>query len=117
MKACDIGLRLLRGIAFVFAIGAVIGGVELVFRLLAGHGLPRWSPLTYIGVTLALGFIYIVAEVLWHPIGRVLVEPDKVSDPLWKRSMRLLAIFAILVVVLVGGILAEQHGWLPLWLR
>jgi hypothetical protein len=60
---------------------------------------------------------YILGEVLWHPIGRVLVDGDKVTDPLWKRSMRLLAVLTILGVVIAGGLLAEQYGWLPRWPR
>src|SRR5881409_3288601 len=49
MKARDLGTRLLWTVVFVFVIGVSLGGVELIFRLLAGRGLPRWSLLTYIG--------------------------------------------------------------------
>jgi len=68
----------------------------------------------YVGVAFALGIAYILAEALWYPIGRVLIDPDKVTDPLWKRSLRLVAFLAIIGVVLAGGILAEKTGWLPI---
>ncbi len=117
MKARDLGARLLWIIAFVFVIGVSVGGVELIFRLLAGRGLPRWSLLTYIGAAFALGLGYALAEVLWHPVGRILVDSDKVTDPLWKRSLRLLAILTVVGALASGVVLAEQHGWLPEWPR
>ena len=117
MKARDVGVRLLWSIVFVFVIGASWVGFDLVSRLLAGRGLPRWSLIMYIAAAFALGCAYIVGEVLWRPIARVLVDPDKVTDPLWRRSLRLLALLTILAVVIAGGVLAEQHGWIPEWLR
>jgi len=117
MKARDLGTRLLWTVVFVFVIGVSLGGVELIFRLLAGRGLPRWSLLTYIGAAFALGLGYILAEVLWHPVGRILVDRDKVSDPLWQRSLRLLAILTVVGALAAGVVLAEQRGWLPEWLR
>ena len=117
MKARDLGVRLLWAIAFVFVIGVSVGGVEVIFRLFAGPGLPRWSLVTYIGAAFALGLSYILAEILWHPVGRILVDRDRVTDPLWKRSLRLFAILMIVGAVASGVALAEQHGWLPRWLR
>jgi len=117
MKARDLGTRLLWTVVFVFVIGVSLGGVELIFRLLAGRGLPRWSLLTYIGAAFVLGLGYILAEGLWHPVGRILVDRDKVTDPLWQRSLRLLAILTVVGALAAGVVLAEQRGWLPEWLR
>ena len=58
------------------------GLFELALRLLQGRGFPKWSPLTYVGVTFALGFAYLLAEALWYLIGKILIDPDKVTDPL-----------------------------------
>src|SRR5437773_4542577 len=55
MKARHLGARLLWIIAFAFVFGVSVGGVELIFRLLAGRGLPRWSLLTYLTAAFALG--------------------------------------------------------------
>jgi hypothetical protein len=114
MKAREVGTRLLAGFTLVFAIGAMWGLFELALRLLQGRGLPRWSILAYIGVAFALGLAYFLAEALWYPIGRVLVDPDKITDPLWKRSLRLVTLLAIIGAVMAGGILAEKSGWLPI---
>lgn len=43
-----------------------------------------------------MGFIYVIGEVVWHPIGRVLVDADKATDPLWKRLVR------VLILILIG---------------
>jgi len=96
----------------IFVIGAAGGDFELVLRLLQGKGLPRWSFLTYIGAAFALGLFYLLAEAVWYPIGKVLIDPDKVTDPLWKRSLRLAALLAIVGAVMAGGLYAEHRGWL-----
>ena len=114
MRVREVCGRLLAGLGLVFAIGAMWGLFELALRLLQGRGFPKWSPLTYVGVTFALGFAYLLAEALWYPIGKILIDPDKVTDPLWKRSLRLLAFLAIIGAVLAGGILAERSGWFPI---
>lgn len=57
--------------------------------------------------------LYVLAEAVWYPIGKVLIEPDRVTDPLWKRSLRLVAVLAIVGAVMAGGIYAEKRGWLP----
>jgi uncharacterized membrane protein YvlD (DUF360 family) len=89
------------------------GVFELVLGLLQGKGLPKWSLLTYIGLIFALGLFYLLAEAVLYPIGKVLIEPDRVADPLWKRSLRLVALLAIVSLVMAGGIYAENRGWLP----
>jgi len=91
MRVREVCARLLAGLGLVFATGAMWGLFELALRLPQGRGFPKWSPLTYVGVTFALGFAYLLAEALWYPIGKILIDPDKVTDPLWKRSLRLLA--------------------------
>jgi len=114
MKVREAGARLLAGLALVFAIGTMWGLFELALRLLQGRGFPRWSILTYIGVAFGLGLAYLLAEALWYPFGRVLIDPDKVTDPLWKTSLRLVALLAIIGVVLAASVLAEKSGWLPI---
>ncbi len=116
MKVREAGVRLLAGLALAFAIGTIWGLFELALRLLQDRSFPRWSILTYIGVAFALGLAYLLAEALWYPLGRVLIDPDKVSDPLWKRSLRLVVFLAIIGVVLAAGVLAEKSGWLPIQL-
>jgi len=85
----------------------------LVLDLLQGKGLPKWSLLTYVGVAFMLGFCYLLAEAIFSPISRVLIEADKVTDPLWKRFLRLAAVLGIVAAVVAGGIYAENRGWLP----
>jgi hypothetical protein len=111
--AKDIGVRVAAGVTLIFVIGAVCGVFELALDLLQGKGLPKWSLLAYIGLAFALGLLYLLAEAVWHPIGKVLIEPDSVTDPLWKRSLRLAALLAIVGAVMAGGIYAENRGWLP----
>ena len=111
--ATEIVLRIAAGIALIFVIGAVCGVFELVLGLLQGKGLPKWSFLTYIGAAFALGLVCLLAAAAWYPIGKVLIEPDRVTDPLWKRSLRLVILLAIVGAVMAGGIYAENEGWLP----
>jgi MFS family permease len=107
MKARDLAAWLLWTIAFVFVMGVSVGGGELIVRFLVGRGFPRWSLLTYIGAAFALGLGYVLAEVIWHPVGRILVDRDKVTDPLWKRSLRLLAILTVVGALTYCVMLAE----------
>ena len=112
-SAREIGARVAAGVTLIFVIGAVCGLFELVLGLSQGKGLPKWSLLTYIGVAFALGLFFLLAEAVWYPIGTVLIEPDKVTDPLWKRSLRLAAMLALVGAVVACGIYAENRGWLP----
>jgi len=111
--ARDIFVRVVAGVALIFVIGAVCGLFGLALDLLQGKGLPKWSFVTYIGAAFALGLLYLLAEAVFYPIGKVLIEPDRVTDPLWKRSLRLAALLAIVGAVMAGGIYAENKGWLP----
>jgi hypothetical protein len=113
LTAKEVGARIAAGTALIFAIGALCGVFQLVLDLLQGKELPRWSLLTYVGVAFALGFCYLLAEAVFYPISKALIEPDKVTDPLWKRSLRLAAILGIVGAVVAGGIYAENRGWLP----
>ena len=114
----EIIVRLVLGLSVIFATGAMFGLFELVLRLLLqGQGFPRWSALKYAGVAFALGVGYLVAAAVFYPIGRILINPDKVTDPLWKRSLRLLALLMIFGAVIVGGAVLENRGWIPSWLR
>jgi hypothetical protein len=69
------------------------------------------------GAAFVIGLGYILAEVLLHPVGRILVDRDKVTDPLWKRSLRVLAILMVVGALAAGVVLADQQGWFPEWLR
>jgi antitoxin HicB len=107
MKMRDVAVRLLWLVAFVFAIGVSIGGVEFFAHVYRA--------------AFALGAGCILAEVLWHPVGKILVDRDKVTDPLWERSLRLLAILTI-VGVLATGVAVAGHtfrrpGWMSSWTR
>ncbi len=85
----------------------------MALDLLQGKGLPKWSLLTYVGAAFALGFCYLLAEAIFSPISRILIDSDKVTDPLWKRSLRLAAVLGIVGAVVAGGIYAEHRGRLP----
>ena len=113
LTAREIGIRVAAGVTLVFVIGVLCRVFESVVGLLQGKGLPKWSLLTYIGVAFALGLFYLLAEAVWYPIGKVLIEPDRVTDRLWKRSLRLVALLAIVSLAIAGGIYAENRGWLP----
>jgi hypothetical protein len=113
LTAKEIGARVVAGTTLIFLIGALCGAFQLVMDLLQGKGLPKWSLLTYVGVAFALGVCYLLAEAIFSPINRLLIEPDKVTDPLWKRSLRLAAVLGIVGAVTAGGIYAQHRGWLP----
>jgi hypothetical protein len=81
---------------FVLLLGAFIGFFELGFQSLLGYPLPDWSPVQYVGAAFAMGFIYVIGEIVWHPIGQVLVDADKATDSLWKRLLR------VLILILIG---------------
>jgi hypothetical protein len=93
------GILIVSG--FVLFLGVFIGLFELGFRSLLGYPLPDWSAVQYVGAAFAVGFIYVIGEIVWHPIGRVLVDADKVTDPFWKRLLRvsLLILIAMLPIV------------------
>lgn len=91
-------------LALIFCAGLAIGIVELTFRLILGYDLPSWTPSQYLLAVFLIGFINVVGEVLWHPIGLVLVEADKATDPLWKRSLRVLALVLLGMLPIVAYI-------------
>ena len=88
-------------------------GLRVGGRPSARKGVAEVVVANYIGVAFALGLLYLLAEAVWYPIGKVLIEPDRVTDPLWKRFLRLVALLAIVSLVMAGGIYAENKGWLP----
>jgi hypothetical protein len=114
LTAKEIGARIAAATLLIFVIGTLCGVFQLVLDLLQGKGLPKWSLLTYVAVAFILGLCYLLAEMAFYPISKALIEPDKVTDPLWKRSLRLAAVFGIVGAVVAGGIYAENRGWLPL---
>ena len=83
-------------LALIFFVGVSIGFVELGFRSVLGYEFPSWSPIQYLGAVFLVGLVYLVGEILWHPIGHVLVDTDKVTDALWKRSL------LVLILILLG---------------
>src|ERR1700730_14078280 len=94
----EIIVRLVLGLSVIFAPGAKFELFVVVLRLLLQErGLQRWSALKYAGVAFALGVCFLVAAAVFYPIGQILIDPDKVTDPLWKRSLRLLALLMIFV--------------------
>lgn len=103
--------RLFAVVTLALVIGAVVLLLELLLRLVQGQGLPKWSATTYLSAAFGLGVAYLVAEILWGPIGRVLVDQDKVSDPLWKRSLRLLVLIGIVGMFVAAGIILTERGW------
>ena len=48
---------------------------------------------------LVLGVGYVFLESLFAPV----VDADRVTDPLWKRALRVAAILAIFAFLIVGG--------------
>lgn len=103
--------RLCWAVTLIFGIGAAILLLELLLRLTQGVGLPEWSMIVYLSVAFGLGITYLLAEVLWAPIGRALIDGDKATDPLWKRSLRLLALIGIICMFIVAGAVLKERGW------
>ena len=91
----SVARSLLLVLAVIFVLGVLIGIFELGFSTVLGYRLPSWSAAQYLGAAFLIGLVYFVGEIIWHPIGRVLVDADKATDPLWKRLLRAL----ILVVI------------------
>jgi len=83
-------------VAMVTCMGAVVLATGLAMGFLGGRALPAWSPLRYGVTALLTGVAYVVLEILWAPFGRALVDRDTATDPVWKRSLRLLSIFVVI---------------------
>ena len=45
-----------------------------------------------------------VGELAFHPIQRLVVDPDKTSDPLWKRFLRAIVLLSFGCAVLILGV-------------
>lgn len=91
MRAHELFERLL------IAAGALclIGGIFLALHFAISGALPKWSIFQWLGAAILAGVGALVAEALFWPIQRTVIDPDKVTDPLWKRSIRFLVILAI----------------------
>jgi hypothetical protein len=114
LTAREIVSRIVACVVLIFVVGAGLGVFELLLGLLQGKGLPNWSLLTYIGAAFALGLFYLLAEAALYPIGKLLIEPDRVTDPLWQRVLRLAVVIAIVGAIIAAGVYSENRGWLPL---
>jgi len=91
-------------------VGVSVVGIELLFIWMLGPGLPQWSLFTYLIVAFLIGLAYIGGEIMFSPIRRLLVDRDKIADPLWKRSLRLLALLSIVGVLVLVGVLLKERG-------
>ncbi len=85
----------------IFLAGLSIAIVELPFRWMLEDKLPSWTLAQYVGVIFGTGLVYVIGEIFWHPVGRILVDADKVTDPLWKRGLRalILVVFGMIPIL------------------
>lgn len=96
---------MVKKIPIVLFVLTAFGGVLLVSSFALGGVMPRWSPLQWIGAALLAGVAMLVAELLFHPFKRALLDPDKVSDPLWKRGFRVLVLIALFSCIVGAAVL------------
>jgi hypothetical protein len=59
-----------------------------------------------IGTVLFWIIACVICEIVGYPIQKILIEPDKVTDPLWKRSLRVLVMISI-----AGFFIAVSMMW------
>jgi hypothetical protein len=95
----------------VFLVGLVLSAVEAVFALLFGAGLPNWPLAYYLAVPFVMGAFYVLAEFLWEPVGRVLVDADKDTDPAWKRGLRVAVLVFIGSAIVACAVFLKEVGW------
>ena len=87
------------GVALLYVYGAVVGGLLFVSDVEPHRNLPDLSWWQYALAPLALGLGYVLLEALVTRIG----DADRVTDPLWKRAIKLSAMLAIVGGAIVGA--------------
>ena len=96
MMRCPSSLKPLLIVGGVYLYGLFLGGLLLAWQLFTRGSMPSWSRATYAVTPLFIGGAAMVLE----SIGDLILGGDRVTDPLWKRASRVLA----LIAVLLGGI-------------
>lgn len=102
-------MRATKGAKFVMSLlamayfyGLILAAFSVAGLLLSGDAFPGWPWWQYILAPLAAGLIALAAEALFLPIQKALIDPDKKTDPLWKRGARA----GVLIAILFGGLMA-----------
>jgi hypothetical protein len=101
--------RVLGVLATVYVFGALVGGLELGWRMLTGHESPQWPWWGYAIAPFVVGVLYIAAEAAFEPFNRAVIDPDKVTDPMWKRGLRVLALITLMAGLTIGTIAIHRY--------
>ncbi|MBK7014038.1 MAG: hypothetical protein IPH39_00345 [Sulfuritalea sp.] len=102
MRAAKDSKFFLSLLALAYIYGLLLSVFGAAGLLLNGVAFPQWTWWQYLLAPLGAGLIALAAEALFQPIQKVLIDPDKKSDPIWKRAARA----SILIAILFGGLMA-----------
>ena len=95
----------------VFLVGFAVSAVHALFTFLVQRQLPAWPVSYYVATPFVVGTAYLVAEFLWQPLDRILIQSDRVTDPWWRRVARVIAIILIGCAVIAVGLIVREHAW------
>lgn len=83
----------------------LLGGFEFLTR----GSLPKWNWWQMVVAPFFVACLAIFAEVVFWPVQKYVIEPDRVTDLVWKRGLKVLAlIFLIFGLLFVSVIMNEK---------
>ena len=86
-------------VAYVY--GLLLGVFALAWELAFRDGLPKWTWWQYLLAPLGIGVLALILEAFWTLVMKV-IGPDHVTDPLWKRAGRMMAVFLLMTAFILG---------------
>jgi hypothetical protein len=102
MRAAQRAKFFMSLLALAYFYGLLLSAFGAAGLLLKGETFPQWTWWQYLLAPLGAGLVALAAEALFQPIQKVLIDPDKKTDPVWKRLARA----SILIFILFGGLMA-----------
>lgn len=110
-RALRISLCLLGGL---FAYGLLVMVVSGGLDALLNWRLPDFSHLAWWQILIApvaIGAVALAIEAALLPVQKYVIEPDRVTDPVWKRGLKAFFIIALLFGLMFGAVVGHDRGW------
>jgi hypothetical protein len=102
--------RCLFIVAFLYTLGAIYGGINLLFKLPFRPTLPNWEWWQYLLAPLGIGVIAVVFEGLFDLVLRPF-GINQPGTPKWRQSLGVLVLLLLMALMIIGSAFYQiAHG-------
>jgi hypothetical protein len=102
--------ELAKLIAIIGAVILAYGGFIATWALAFGGSFPDLKWWQYLAGAFVLGLVAIAVEAVFLPVQRLLIDPDRITDPRWKRSLRAIVLIALGFAFVIGAAVLRGKG-------